>query len=837
MPLSRLLAGALLAACAAAPSHAIPASIANDYQLAWWDEFDGTSLNNDYWTPETKAWRDAVNTADAITVADGSATITTYTEGGVHYTGFMGTKDKFTQPYGYYEARIQFNDAPGMWSAFWLMPRDLPNNLYAELLGQPDIAGVEVDIVEHRMVKQNGSSIENVINTGLHWNGYDANHLKDPLEVNTATTPGLSTLLNGAWHTYGLLWTPTGYTFYYDDQPIRTATTAVSHRPAHVILSSEITNANWAGTIPSGGYGSRTASTVKMLIDYVRVYEQKPSVSGQAAPVVHPFPGRVEAENYDQGGRHVAYYEKAGSGPGGATSTAVDVVTDATSSGGKHIANMTRPEWLEHTVAAQTPGYYYANLTLATAEAKLGTTLFSIDGVGLGTINVQDTRGWRTFSMPTLLKVDSPATFVARTALVPLLENNLNIQLEFDAIDFVPLGNNVHLRETSGTVLGGGATTATIEQAADGLAADLRYTGSSVRWTGVDGFNGGAATLTVRYCAQGSGVIAYVRQCELLVNGVSVGTLSLPGTSSKGFANIQQAVTLNSGATNTIELRNTGVNGRELAIDHIITSKTTGNGAVVPGPAAFPVVRPAVNRLADGETAVTLADDDFTAASTAGWSASHDRLLEPATGITLSTVAGSGLTGRALSIESTVQFRSALRAFNPVTLAIGDSLAVSFDYRLPDGVWNNAGTGLCAGFADSSQIILRDLAQPDTSSNRTWRAFMATANPAGQSGGSYLKINQGNGTGSTLLGAAYGTAASGTTKRSATLTFTRTGANTLEIVSDLGRFDLAPATITRTATTGWFTFDRFFVTKGAGSANLGLYLDNVKVVHHTASGL
>lgn len=831
MPLSRLLAGALLTACAVAPLplHAIPASLANDYQLAWWDEFDGDSLNLDYWGHSLGPRHDAINTEDAVTVADGSAVITSYTENGVHHTGIISTKQKFTQPFGYYEARIQFNGAPGMWSAFWLMPNDLPNTLPAELLGRPDIAGVEVDIVEHRKVKMNGSNIENVINAALHWNGYnDAAHQVAHIE---SVQPTLS---NGTWHTYGLLWTPEGYTVYFDDQPIWTTSAAVSHRPANVLLSSEIRHAKWAGNIPAGGYGSRAASTVKMLTDYVRVYELKPSASGQTPSVAHPFPGRIEAENFDQGGRHVAYYEKAGSGPGGLNSIAVDVVNNAASSGGKHVANLTRPEWLEHTVAAQTHGYYYADLTLASAagDGRIGSMLFSIDGVALGTINVQSTGGWRNFTPPTLLKVDAPATLVTRIEHVSIL-SHINMEAEFDAIDFVPLGNVVHLREAEGAVLGGGATAADNGAASGGQFADLRLTGASARWTGVDGFNGGAATLTLRYFA--NGVIDYARQCELLVNGVSVGTLSLPGTPVSGFRNIQHAVTLNAGAANTIELRNAGVNGRQLGIDYLITSKATGNGAVVPGPTAFPTVRPAANRLADGETAVTLVDDDFTNGTLTGWSTSHERLLEPVAGVTLANVTGSGLNGRALSVASTAQFRSALRAFDPVTLAIGDSLTVTFDYRFPDGVWSNA-NGLWAGFADSSQTILRDLAQPDTSSNRTLRAFYATANPAGQAGGSYLKINQGNGAGSTTLGTAYGTAASGTTKRSATINFTRTGANTLEIVSDLGRFGLTPATITENATTGWFTFDRFFVIKGAGSANLDFYIDNVRVVHHAGSG-
>src|SRR6266446_7548496 len=81
-----------------------------EYQLKWADEFDGTQLDLQKW----KIWlpgkrRDAINTPDAVTVADGRLTITTYTEGGKHYTGMISTQGIFETSFGYYEARIQWH--------------------------------------------------------------------------------------------------------------------------------------------------------------------------------------------------------------------------------------------------------------------------------------------------------------------------------------------------------------------------------------------------------------------------------------------------------------------------------------------------------------------------------------------------------------------------------------------------------------------------------------------------------------------------------------------------------------------------------------------------------
>jgi beta-glucanase (GH16 family) len=814
----------LLSLCAANSLRAMPPSLSNDYQLVWWDEFTGTALDHNYWEYENGPHRDAVNTADAVSVADGAATITTYTENGVHYTGFIKTKEQFSQDFGYYEARVMFNDAPGMWSAFWLMPYTI-----GDPIGQPDIGGVEMDIVEHRKIT-GGVDIENVVNNGLHWDGYYADKKKTN---NQSTQP---TLLNGTWHTYGLLWTPTGYTFYFDDQPIWQTSVAVSHRSAHVLLTSEIAGVGWAGLIPTGGYGSHAGSTVKMVTDYVRVYELKPSVSGQAPFVSHPFPGRIEAENFDQGGQAVAYYEKAGSGANGTeygeytgfrTGSTVDFTQSTGASNNLYVSHAEKPEWLEYTVSAQTPGYYSANLILSTTSTANGKAVLSIDGVTLGAAKVQNTGGWRTIGAGGLLKVATPCNF---TAKVEFFTDNM--EFAFDAMDFTYLGNVADLKEAEDATLSGGAVVAETPNASEGETVDLQSNGSSVLWSGVDGFDGGNATLNLRYCANGSTTWTRVR--ALYVNGTLVQNLSFAGTGSNAHINLPVTVALNPGKTNTIELRNTGNDTKYLNIDYLITSKDVVGATVTPGPDAFHTVRPAACRLAEEETALTLVADDFTPGTTAGWSVSQERLNTTTTGATVSIATGSGINGNALNFASTANFKSALRSFDPHTLAIGDSLTLSFDYRFPAGTWSNA-SGLWVGFADSSQTILRDTTQGDTASNRTLPAFYATANPSGQSGGSYLKLNQGDGATSTSLGAAYGTAASGTTAHSVEITFTRTAADSLEIVSNLGRFDMSSETITATATTDWFTYDTLFVVKGASSANYDLYIDNVKVVLHSGA--
>ena len=69
-----------------------------------------------------------------------------------------------------------------------------------------------------------------------------------------------------------------------------TKTTPVSARSEYLLLSSEVENGSWAGNIPTGGYGSESASATNMQVDYVRAYALAPepasSLAGLSAAVL-----------------------------------------------------------------------------------------------------------------------------------------------------------------------------------------------------------------------------------------------------------------------------------------------------------------------------------------------------------------------------------------------------------------------------------------------------------------------------------------------------------------------------------------------------------------------
>jgi beta-glucanase (GH16 family) len=233
------------------------------YELKWADEFDGTQLDLakwKHWNPGKR--RQATNSPEAVTVADGTLTIATFTEGGKHFTGMISTQGLFEHAFGYYEARIQWADAPGQWSAFWSQTPTI-----GKPLGDVAAAGLELDFVEHRQVDQDGKGIANKANFTLHWDGYGPAHRGKGHQ-----TPALG--LATGFHLYGCEWTDSAYRFFIDGKLQWEVQEPISKRPQFLILSSEVESGAWSHAIPKDGYGDRTTSRVKLIVDYVRVYSR-----------------------------------------------------------------------------------------------------------------------------------------------------------------------------------------------------------------------------------------------------------------------------------------------------------------------------------------------------------------------------------------------------------------------------------------------------------------------------------------------------------------------------------------------------------------------------------
>jgi autotransporter-associated beta strand protein len=232
------------------------------YYLVWSDEFNSPTLDSSKWNIESGARRDAVNTPTAVSMNGTNLVITTYTSGGTHYTAIVETAGKFHPRYGYVEASINYNDSPGMWSAFWEYISSVGSSTCGD---DPAIKGTEIDICEHRSVDGSGNNINGKVQVNLHWDGYGACE-------QDAGSGNVGSNLGNSFHTYGFIWNNSNYRFYIDGAQQWSTTSGNSERSEYLIFSSEVQNGSWAGAIPSGGYGSLATSTTKMLVDYIRYY-------------------------------------------------------------------------------------------------------------------------------------------------------------------------------------------------------------------------------------------------------------------------------------------------------------------------------------------------------------------------------------------------------------------------------------------------------------------------------------------------------------------------------------------------------------------------------------
>lgn len=582
LPCRRLVGLALGLALATSALATPPAN----YELVFEDQFDGASLNPANWRIEEGPRKDAINVADAIEVSGGALTITTWTEDNqpgtvddVHHTGLITTNNRILHPFGYYEARIRFDQgATGAWHAFWMMPGG-----GTPIWATPDAeTGAEIDIIEYRYTrKATPIDLTCDMHCALHWNGYYGGHQKDGSNPDPKPLGGAS-LMDGQFHTYAVLWTPTKYEFYFDGTKVWETTNGLSFAYSNIILSSEVaSNVNWAGVTPNDGYGVKGASTnPKFTIDYVRIYNLSDSVSGQAAFNSDTIPGVIEAEHFDVGSKGVSYYDKDDSGPGTATSyrsgTDVDIDASASASNGYHISEPTRNEWLEYTLSTAQPGYYSVSVDVARVQdtsdsADNGMMLFYANVEELGSIRVDDTGGWTNFatqSIPSFLYLEDGDQFATR------FENTRDVN--FDAIHFTYLGTKADLREAEDAVLSGPSIIGSLISGFGSTSAV-----HTAQFDNVEGFtDGGDVTMTLRYAWPQSnpnkwtGVKVKVNGAYLQDNGSD---LLIPFTDTLSWnhhANLSLMLPgMNPGPNNTVVLESDTISNQNIRLDSVIFTR------------------------------------------------------------------------------------------------------------------------------------------------------------------------------------------------------------------------------------------------------------------------
>jgi beta-glucanase (GH16 family) len=245
------------------------------WKLVWSDEFDGphgSAVDSSKWSFDLGGNGWGNNELETYT----SRTTNAYRDGGVlvikaHKETFKGadnitrdytsarllTKNKFSQVYGRFEARIKIPFGQGIWPAFWLLGDNI------KTAGWPNCG--EIDIME------NIGKEPSIVHGTFHGPGYSGMN-----GIGAAYTLADGQKFSDDFHKFAVEWEPGVMRFYVDGLLYQTRTPAelpagrswVFDHPFFIILNVAV----------GGGWpGNPDATTVfpqQMLIDYVRVYQR-----------------------------------------------------------------------------------------------------------------------------------------------------------------------------------------------------------------------------------------------------------------------------------------------------------------------------------------------------------------------------------------------------------------------------------------------------------------------------------------------------------------------------------------------------------------------------------
>jgi hypothetical protein len=164
--------------------------------------------------------------------------------------------------------------------------------------------------------------------------------------------------------------------------------------PPYALTWTNVPAATYTVTaVATDNSGSSTTSNGATI----QVVTPPPSTPFFGTPAA--VPGLIEAENFDNGGQGVAYYDTTAGNYGGQyRQTDVDIETTQDVGGGYDLGWVVATEWLKYTVSVATTSTYTLELRVASPTTG-GTGHVEIDGVNVtGPIAVPNTGGWQNWT-------------------------------------------------------------------------------------------------------------------------------------------------------------------------------------------------------------------------------------------------------------------------------------------------------------------------------------------------------------------------------------------------------------------------------------------------------
>lgn len=120
---------------------------------------------------------------------------------------------------------------------------------------------------------------------------------------------------------------------------------------------------------------------------------------GSAYKELHHVPGTVEAENFDEGAKGVAYYESdTKTADGYRSGHAVDIRGDINASGGYYVGEVQPGEWMCYTIEVDEAGTYSIDTYCVKGDGSEGSFYFEVDGRGASRSIAISQGGWTDFT-------------------------------------------------------------------------------------------------------------------------------------------------------------------------------------------------------------------------------------------------------------------------------------------------------------------------------------------------------------------------------------------------------------------------------------------------------
>ena len=252
-----------------------PADLPGDWVLTLDENFDGTALNDKMWTPRfpwdgPQPGQLQRYAPENVTVSGGLARFKAEKLAGhenndpklgsrEYTSGLIQSYGKWTQLYGYFEARIKVPYVRGLWPAYWMMPdRGAATGLTQWQRRDTGKGAMEIDIME--ILSEWGPGRNSV---ATHWDGYGSDHKQwGTSQIYYGPTPD-------GFHVFGLLWEPGKLTWYVDGKKVaEQVTDRVSNVPSYLKFNIQI-----------GGWATKDVDVANlpatMDVDYTRAWQLK----------------------------------------------------------------------------------------------------------------------------------------------------------------------------------------------------------------------------------------------------------------------------------------------------------------------------------------------------------------------------------------------------------------------------------------------------------------------------------------------------------------------------------------------------------------------------------